>query len=364
MPGRIVLFGATGYAGRLTAEALLGRGLRPVLAARSAEKLESLAAELDPSLELAVADSARPESISALVERGDVLITTVGPFARFGEPALQAALAARATYIDSAGEPAFVRRVFERFGPAAERAGCGLLTAFGYDYVPGNLAGALALREADRPAALVDIGYFVTGRAALAALSGGTLASLAGAIAEPGFAFRDGHLVSEPNGRHVQSFELRGKQASAISIGASEHFALPRLEPALHEVGVYLGWAGPLSRLLQGLSIPTSVVARAPLTGPALRALTGGLSGGPDAASRARIGSHIVAVARDAAGRRLSEVRLDGQNPYAFTAAILAWGAERATEPGLEGTGALGPVDGFGLDALEQGCREAGLARV
>lgn len=368
MPGRIVLFGATGYTGRLTAEALLARGVHPVLAARSAEKLESVAAELDPSLEVAVADSARPESISALVERGDVLVTTVGPFARFGEPVLQAALAARATYIDSAGEPAFVRPVFERFGPAAKRAGCGLLTAFGYDYVGGNLAGALALREADRPAALVDIGYFVTGRAALGVWSGGTLASLAGALAEPGFAFRDGHLVAEPNGRHVQSFELRGKEGMAISIGASEHFALPRLEPALREVGVYLGWADPLSRLLQGLSIPTYALARAPVSGPALRALTarvpGGSSGGPDAAARARTGSHIVAVARDATGRRLSEVRLDGQNPYAFTAAILAWGAERAAERGLEGAGALGPVDGFGLDALEQGCREAGLARV
>jgi short subunit dehydrogenase-like uncharacterized protein len=368
VPGRIVLFGATGYTGRLTAEALLARGVRPVLAARSAEKLESLAAELDPSLEVAVADSSRPESISALLERGDVLVTTVGPFTRVGEPALQAALAARATYIDSTGEPAFVRRVFERFGPAAEQAGCGLLTAFGYDYVPGNLAGALALREADRPAALVDIGYFVTGRAAIGAWSGGTLASLAAAIAEPGFAFRDGRLVAEPNGRHVQSFELRGRDASAISVGASEHFALPRLEPALREVGVHIGWAGPLSRVLQALSIPTSVFARAPITGPALRALTarvpGGASGGPDAASRARTGSHIVAVARDATGRRLSEVRLDGQNAYAFTAAILAWGAERAAERGLEGAGALGPVDGFGLEALEQGCREAGLVRV
>ncbi len=368
MPGRIVLFGATGYTGRLTAEALVARGLKPLLAARSAEKLESLARELDPSLEVAVADSARPESIAALLERGDVLVTTVGPFARLGEPALQAALAARATYLDSAGEPAFVRRVFERFGPAAERAGCGLLTAFGYDYVPGNLAGALALREADRRAALVDVGYFITGGSAIGAWSGGTLASLAGAAAEPGFAFRDGHLVTEPNGRHVQAFELRGRDASAISIGASEHFALPRLEPALREVGVYLGWAGPVSRVLQGLAIPTSVFARAPITGPALRTLTarvpGGSSGGPDAASRARTGSHVVAVARDATGRRLAEVRLDGQNVYAFTAAILAWGAERAAVGGLEGVGALGPVDGFGLDVLEQGCREAGLARV
>src|SRR5215217_3217892 len=79
VPGRIVLFGATGYTGRLTAEALVNRGLRPVLAARSRDRLESLAADLDPELELAVADTARPESIAALLEPGDALITTVGP---------------------------------------------------------------------------------------------------------------------------------------------------------------------------------------------------------------------------------------------------------------------------------------------
>jgi short subunit dehydrogenase-like uncharacterized protein len=367
VPSRIVLFGATGYTGRLTAQALVARGVRPVLAARSAEKLEALAAELEPPVETAVADTDRPETISSLLERGDVLISTVGPFARFGQPALQAAIGARSSYLDSTGEPAFVREVFERFGPAARRAGCGLIPAFGYDYVPGNLAGALALREAGSAAARLDIGYFVTGQAT-GAWSGGTLASLAGAMTAPGFAFRDGRLRSEPNGRRVRRFELRGSHSSAVSIGGTEHLSLPRLEHSLREVGVYIGWAGRLSRGLQGLAIPTGALARAPISGPALRALTarapGGSSGGPDAASRARTGSHVIATAYDSNGRELSEVRLDGQNPYAFTAAILAWGAEKAAERGLESTGAIGPVEGVGLEALEQGCREAGLSRV
>ena len=367
MPSRIVLFGATGYTGRLTAEALVARGARPVLAGRSAEKLESLAADLDPSLELSVADTARPETISSLLERGDVLVSTVGPFARFGHAALLAAIGARASYLDSTGEPAFVREVFERFGPPARRAGCGLLPAFGYDYVPGNLAGALALREAPAAAARIDVGYFVTGRAS-GAWSGGTLASLAGAATSPGFAFRDGRLVSEANGRRVRGFELRGRRSSGVSIGGTEHFSLPRIEPALQEVGVYLGLGGSLSRALQGVAMPTGVLARAPVAGPALRALTarapGGSSGGPDAATRARTGSHVIALAQDRAGRKAAEVRLDGQNPYAFTAAILAWGAETAAQRGLESAGALGPVEGFGLDSLEKGCREAGLARV
>ncbi len=73
MPGRIVLFGATGYTGRLTAEASVARGDRPVLAARSKEKVEALAAELG-GLDTAVADVSDPASVRALLEPGDVIV--------------------------------------------------------------------------------------------------------------------------------------------------------------------------------------------------------------------------------------------------------------------------------------------------
>src|SRR5262245_20911752 len=131
---RIVIFGATGYTGRLTAEALVARGGRPLLAGRSAERLRTLAAELGGDLETAVADVADRASVAALVEPGDVIVATVGPFARHGDPAVEAAIAAGAMYLDSTGEPAFIRRVFERFGGDAERAGAALVTAFGYDW--------------------------------------------------------------------------------------------------------------------------------------------------------------------------------------------------------------------------------------
>ena len=108
----------------------------------AASTLEAMAAELG-GLETAVADVADPASVRALVERGDVLVTTVGPFARWGAPPAEAASAAGAHYIDSTGEPAFIREVFERYGAVAERSGSAMLTAFGYDWVPGNLAGGI-----------------------------------------------------------------------------------------------------------------------------------------------------------------------------------------------------------------------------
>src|SRR5215208_1290145 len=118
MPSRIVVFGATGYTGRLTAERLVAQGERPLLAGRSESRLSELAERLGGQ-EWRLADVDRPETVAALLAPGDVLLTTVGPFKQWGEPALRAAIAAGGVYIDSTGEPAFIRRVFDEHGPPA-----------------------------------------------------------------------------------------------------------------------------------------------------------------------------------------------------------------------------------------------------
>jgi short subunit dehydrogenase-like uncharacterized protein len=356
--GRTVLFGATGYTGRLVAEAMVERGVKPVLAARSRDKLEALAEELGGGLETAVADVSDPPSVSALVERGDVLVTTVGPFARWGTPAAAAASTAGAHYLDSTGEPAFIREVFERYGPAAHESGAAMLTAFGYDWVPGNLAGALALRQAGDDAVRIDVGYFFTGRASP---SGGTQATMAASLGEPGFAFRDGRVQTERTAKRVRGFQVGSKQRDAVSVGSSEHFTLPRIAPQLREVNAYLGWFGPLTRPMQAFSLGASLPGASRLLKLAGERFVKGSSGGPDAEARKRSGSHIVAIAYDGAGRELAEVHVTGVDGYTFTGRVLAWGAQLAAEGGLQGTGALGPVDAFGLVALTDGCRWAGL---
>jgi short subunit dehydrogenase-like uncharacterized protein len=364
--GRIVLFGATGYTGRLTAEALVARGAKAVLAGRDRGRLEALAAELGGELETAVADVADPASVGALVESGDVLLTTVGPFARWGDAAASAAIDAKAWYLDSTGEPAFIRRVFEEFGPRAEAAGTGMLTAFGYDWVPGNLAAELALRSAGAEATSVDVGYYMTGNAS-GGMSGGTRASTAGAMAEPAFAWRNGRIRTERAAARVRSFPVNGRQQAGISVGSSEHFTLPRIHPGLREVNSYLGWFGAMSRPMQALSATTAAIAALPGGKNALRGLAGrmvrGSTGGPDADTRAKTGSHVVAIAYGPGREQLAEVHVAGGNGYDFTARVLAWGAVHAAEHGFAGTGALGPVEAFGLDALEAGCAEAGISR-
>jgi short subunit dehydrogenase-like uncharacterized protein len=366
MAGRIVVFGATGYTGRLVAEQLVARGQKPVLAARSAQRLEQLAAELG-GLETAVADVARPASVAGLVEAGDVLATTVGPFARWGGAALDAAIGAKAHYIDTTGEPAFIRRVFEREGPRAEQAGCGLLTAMGYDWVPGNLAGALALRDAGDAASAVRIGYYMRGSTKSDGMSGGTRASAAGAFLEPGYGWRGGRLVTERGAARVTEFEVGGRRRAAVSAGSSEAFALPRIHPGLREVDVYLGWFGGASRPLSIASAAVAGATRVPGVKKALQSglarMVKGSTGGPSPERLAESGSEIVAEALGSGGQVLATARVGGVDGYTFTGAMVAWAAERVASGGLQGSGALGPVDGFGLDVLEAGVAEAGMRR-
>jgi short subunit dehydrogenase-like uncharacterized protein len=377
MAGRIVLYGATGYMGALTAQAMVASGARPVLAGRNQGRLSALAARLSQAgdgTELETAVAAGPGPLRDLIGAGDVLVSTAGPFMKVGRPVVAAAVDAGAVYLDSTGEPPFIRQVFEEFGPRAERTGAVLLTAFGYDYVPGNLAGALALQAAGSAAARVQVGYFVRGDIRRGT-SAGTRASVTGVLLEPGYAFRGGRIVTERTAAHLTSFRVDGKNREALSIGSSEHFALPRLRRAvgadgvpaqvpLTDVDVYLGWFGRATRLAHygsALATPVSSLpgVRRALDAAARRIQRSRGAPGPAAAIR----SDVVAVAGDPRGKELAVVHLTGGDPYSFTAPILAWAAGKAAAGGVRPAGALGPVEAFGADILERACADAGFHR-
>ena len=381
MPGRIVLYGATGYIGGLTARAMVAGGARPVLAGRDRGRLEALAARLSQegggaALETAVAEAAAgPAGLRELIGAGDVLVSTAGPFMKVGRPVVEAAVDAGAIYLDSSGEPPFIRQVFEEFGPRAERTGAVLLTAFGYDYVPGNLAGALALQAAGPAAARVRVGYFVRGDIRKGT-SAGTRASVAGVLLAPGYAFRGGRIVTERTAAHVASFEVDGTRRQGFSIGSSEHFALPKLRPPaaraagipapapLTDVGVYLGWLGGATWLAHYGSAVVAPLERLPPVRRVLDEVARRIQrsrAGPDEGESIR--SDVVAVAADARGRKLAAVHLTGGDPYSFTAPMLAWAAGKAAAEGVQPAGALGPVEAFGAGTLEDGCAAAGFHR-
>ena len=362
MSRRIVLYGATGYTGRLVAAQLAEAKVRPVLAGRNLQGLHALGVTLGHGLDTFAADVSDHDALLTLIHEGDVVVSTVGPFSRLGTPVAEACVVQRATYVDCCSEPGFVRMVFEALGPVAANRGSTLISGFGYEFVAGNVAATLALEATGFRAQRVDIGYFLTGKRR-GTMSSGTRASVGGAVLAPHFAWRERQLVDITAGDRVIGFALDGSVLPGLSIGGAEHLTIPRQRPWIREVGVYLG--GPRSQV--GAKIARSVVAGASKVPgvPKIVRWTSALprvKEGPDDDTRAQFGSAVVASAYDSEDRQLHTVRLTGVDPYTFTARMLAWVAMHLSkqETPLK-AGTLGPVEAFGLGTLVEACADAGL---
>ena len=145
----IVLFGATGFVGRLVARRLaeldLGE-LRVGLAGRTPARLQALSDELGVDWPLFVADSSDTESTAGLARRSRVVVSTVGPYARDGLPLVRACAEAGTHYADLTGEPKFVRDSIDANHETALRTGAKIVHACGFDSVPSDL-GTLALAD-------------------------------------------------------------------------------------------------------------------------------------------------------------------------------------------------------------------------
>ncbi|MCB9706890.1 MAG: saccharopine dehydrogenase NADP-binding domain-containing protein [Myxococcales bacterium] len=139
----IVLFGATGFVGQLIAEYLRGavpEGLRWAIAGRSRDKLGALHHRLgDPAIGVLIADVDDPASLAAMAAATRVVLTTVGPYIRWGEPVARACVDAGAHYLDLTGEPAYVAGLIERHDRRARERGVALVPCCGYDSIPADL---------------------------------------------------------------------------------------------------------------------------------------------------------------------------------------------------------------------------------
>ncbi len=179
----VVLFGATGFVGRLVAGYLAEAappGLRVALAGRSRERLAAVAAELPaagrhwPLLE---ADTGDPASLTRLAESTRVLVTTVGPYARYGLPVVEACARAGTHYADLTGEVLFVREAIDRCDAVARETGARLVHAAGYDSIPSDLSVYLLAERAraDGAGGLTDVRLVASARGGV---SGGTIDSM------------------------------------------------------------------------------------------------------------------------------------------------------------------------------------------
>ncbi len=221
----VVVFGATGFVGALTARYLAGaapEGLRIALAGRSKDKLERVRAGLPGAARewpLVVADSSDPSSVTALAESARVVLTTVGPYAQYGMPLVEACARAGTHYCDLTGEVLFVREAIDRTDAVARGSGARIVHSCGFDSIPSDL-GMLLLHDA----AGADLAHVTAVATARGGFSGGTLASLLGQVET---------VTGDPAARRIalRPHSLSPDPAAEPAPGQPHDTAPPRREP-------------------------------------------------------------------------------------------------------------------------------------
>ncbi len=151
----VIVYGATGYTGRLVAEYLAkrnaqGAGIKWAMAGRSAEKLAAVCAEIDAPTDtpMLVADSSDPASLDAMVVRSKVVVTTVGPYQLYGDALVAACVAAGTDYCDLCGEPAWMRQKIDQHHEAAQKSGARIVFSCGFDSIPFDLGVFMLQKQA------------------------------------------------------------------------------------------------------------------------------------------------------------------------------------------------------------------------
>ncbi|HKP40037.1 trans-acting enoyl reductase family protein [Mycobacterium sp.] len=179
----IALYGATGFVGKLTADYLAKAGgdARIALAGRSQDKLlavKETLGEAAQSWPLIAADASDPSSLNAMAARTQVVVTTVGPYVRYGLPLVAACAAAGTDYADLTGESIFVRESIDLYHKEAVDTGARIVHSCGFDSIPSDLTVYALYRRAEQDGAgqLGDTNLVV--RSFAGGVSGGTVASM------------------------------------------------------------------------------------------------------------------------------------------------------------------------------------------
>jgi short subunit dehydrogenase-like uncharacterized protein len=178
----IVLYGATGFVGKLTAEYLARAGgkARIALAGRSTDRLLAIRETLGESAQswqVLTADASTPKTLDAMAAQTQVVVTTVGPYTKYGLPLVAACAAAGTDYADLTGEPPFVRDSIDLYHKQAQDTGARIVHACGFDSIPSDLTVYALYRRALEDGAGELVGTDFVVRAMSGGLSGGTIAS-------------------------------------------------------------------------------------------------------------------------------------------------------------------------------------------
>ncbi|MBY8344365.1 saccharopine dehydrogenase NADP-binding domain-containing protein [Streptomyces spinosirectus] len=336
-PYDIVLYGATGFVGTLTAEYLAAHapdGLRWAIAGRSERKLEQLRERLPGGEKVGVlrADVSDPADVRELAGHARVVATTVGPYVTYGQELVAACADSGADYLDLCGEPEFVDLTYVRHDASARETGARLVHACGFDSIPHDLGAYFTVRQLPEGVPLTVDGYVTVD----AVFSGGTFASALNQFA------RVRPMLAAERDRRRHEPRLVGRRATAPTgvprfakeIGAWA-LPLPTIDPQIvHRSAKTLERYGPDFRYRHYAAVrrlPVAMAGVAAVGGlftaaqlpPARRWLSDRLKPGegPDAEKRAKSWFRIRFVG-EGGGRRVFTEVTGGDPGYGETAVM------------------------------------------
>ena len=342
----VLLFGATGYTGSLTAEALGRRGASFAVAGRNADKLEALAARTGAS-DARIAEVGDVGALTNALSDVKVLITCVGPFEQLGDTAAEAAIRAGVHYVDSTGEMAFIDRLLSTFDRRARDAGIVMAPAMGFDEVPADVAVSLATEGM----AKADL---VLTYAAPADASTGTMRTILSNIATRDARWlRDGAPVTVRSASRSRWAPM--PHPLGPKLGVPFPFAESVLAPMhldLNSFEVY----GVVSRVQASAMRYSMPVVQKTLKLSPVQSLIGKVldrrDPGPNETKRNAGTWTLLAEARS--GDSWRNVALTGTDVYGLTAETLAAGALKLAQDGHDDGGVKTPVQAMGLDMLQK----------
>jgi len=309
MAERWLLYGATGYTGRLITHEAVRRGLRPILAGRRGGKVARLATAAGLPFRVARLDD--PTALESLLSGVDAVLHCAGPFMRTSRPMADACVRTRTHYLDITGEIPVFEALAVRDGEA-KAAGIMILPGVGFDVVPSDCLAAHVARRLPSAHRLALAFHGLRSRP-----SRGTMLTMLEHLHRGGVVRRDGVLVAVPAAWKSRMIDFGRGARPALTIPwgdvatAMRSTGIPNTEVyAVLPAGVrrLLG----VSRLLRGVTRHRAALA-------VLTALVRLLPAGPSDAQRARGRSLLWAEAEDPAGRRAVS-RLQGPEGYTLTA--------------------------------------------
>lgn len=189
----VVVYGATGFTGRLVAEYLnkqygVGKDLKWAMAGRSEEKLAAVRDEMGVPADVpfVVADASDPASLKAMAERTGVVLTTVGPYQLYGSDVVAACVAAGTDYVDLCGEVNWMHTMIAEHGEAAKKSGARIVLSCGFDSIPFDLGVYFLQENAKKTLGGVVPRVKTRVREMKGTFSGGTVASFRATMASVG----------------------------------------------------------------------------------------------------------------------------------------------------------------------------------